>query len=546
MDASAEITRCICGHDELQTDDPDSDSGLFIQCDKCQVWQHAYCVGIGSSDVLPDDYSCEKCSPELHLVVVRPTGKTSKYIPLLEANAPRQKERPSRHSGSANPNGNSNNSNGNNGPNLANNVASSHKRRSTLNSRDSNYEEILKRVLEESANESGVQTTAGTGSDNESGHSSRSSRSSRGKKRGAKTAFEEEEDDGQEDDIQESNDRENQDDSSETNGQFKRKKVNGGNGIGTLVHTGKSQDEPDASTGAQEFESLKKNDDDEHSLKNEPFTEGSDAINNNDGVDGEEVAEEEDEEGTDDNFGRRSSSRSNSKRLSNKPLSGRRDRKRARTTASPPSNDEDDAASRSSSAKRASSRKRNSSEPVTEPTKLKAENDSAPEEIKSKELENETETAENDSPKKDRSSPARAGSTQPSQSRNHNDETESTPTTQTTIDKPSKPRIPQSKTTIVEMRKRVAAILEFIGRTQDERKQLYARRRRPDSRTGTSTPNTPIESEDTIDKSEISKVDEEEVNGLFGTQKISLEMMDGLTRKLLIWEQQFGRHGDKN
>lgn len=74
MDAPAEITRCICGHDELQTDDPDIDSGLFIQCDKCQVWQHGYCVGIGSDDSLPDDYACEKCRPELHLIVVRPSG----------------------------------------------------------------------------------------------------------------------------------------------------------------------------------------------------------------------------------------------------------------------------------------------------------------------------------------------------------------------------------------------------------------------------------------------------------------------------------------
>ncbi|KAK7202973.1 hypothetical protein BZA70DRAFT_284409 [Myxozyma melibiosi] len=90
------------------------------------------------------------------------------------------------------------------------------------------------------------------------------------------------------------------------------------------------------------------------------------------------------------------------------------------------------------------------------------------------------------------------------------------------------------------MRKRVAAILEFIGRTQidmateqDERKRLYELSRKPID--GRTTAAAVVEVE----------VGQEEVDGVFGTQKVSLEMMDGLTRKLLKWEQEFGRHGDR-
>ncbi|WLF81809.1 Histone deacetylase complex subunit [Lodderomyces elongisporus] len=78
-----EITRCICGQDELSQDriNPalahllkkefkiDIDQGLFIQCDKCSVWQHGYCVGLYENDDVPDKYWCEQCKPELHIIV---------------------------------------------------------------------------------------------------------------------------------------------------------------------------------------------------------------------------------------------------------------------------------------------------------------------------------------------------------------------------------------------------------------------------------------------------------------------------------------------
>lgn len=88
-----EITRCVCGEDELQAlmINPQMasvlqhqfliriDQGLFIQCDKCLVWQHGYCVGLFTNDEVPDKYVCEKCLPELHIIVSDSGTKGSLY-----------------------------------------------------------------------------------------------------------------------------------------------------------------------------------------------------------------------------------------------------------------------------------------------------------------------------------------------------------------------------------------------------------------------------------------------------------------------------------
>lgn len=83
-----EVTRCVCGNDELNTEAIDIDFqqllkeeynikidvGLFIQCDKCSVWQHGYCVGLFIDDDVPDKYWCEQCKPELHVLIPDPEG----------------------------------------------------------------------------------------------------------------------------------------------------------------------------------------------------------------------------------------------------------------------------------------------------------------------------------------------------------------------------------------------------------------------------------------------------------------------------------------
>ena len=71
-----EITRCICG----EVNPPEGDSGLYIQCESCSVWQHGFCVGIMEPEDVPDKYWCELCKPELHKI--SSSGKSSIYIPI--------------------------------------------------------------------------------------------------------------------------------------------------------------------------------------------------------------------------------------------------------------------------------------------------------------------------------------------------------------------------------------------------------------------------------------------------------------------------------
>ncbi|KAI0465082.1 hypothetical protein LJB42_000300 [Komagataella kurtzmanii] len=79
-DLDEEVTRCICGNEELNTDDSSVDTGFFIQCENCSVWQHGYCVGIKDTADSPEKYWCEQCKPELHALIEN--GTKSLYIPV--------------------------------------------------------------------------------------------------------------------------------------------------------------------------------------------------------------------------------------------------------------------------------------------------------------------------------------------------------------------------------------------------------------------------------------------------------------------------------
>ena len=80
-----EIVRCICSQSIYpgplasslrrypnQIDQATSISvengNFFIQCDRCRVWQHAGCVDIDYESLVPDQYCCEQCKPELHKI----------------------------------------------------------------------------------------------------------------------------------------------------------------------------------------------------------------------------------------------------------------------------------------------------------------------------------------------------------------------------------------------------------------------------------------------------------------------------------------------
>ncbi|ODQ64330.1 hypothetical protein NADFUDRAFT_83845 [Nadsonia fulvescens var. elongata DSM 6958] len=51
------IIRCIC--------DFSDDDGFTIQCERCNIWQHAVCVGINNENDVPEIYLCDKCHPRL-------------------------------------------------------------------------------------------------------------------------------------------------------------------------------------------------------------------------------------------------------------------------------------------------------------------------------------------------------------------------------------------------------------------------------------------------------------------------------------------------
>ncbi|KAK9460290.1 uncharacterized protein V1516DRAFT_625296 [Lipomyces oligophaga] len=366
MDTSAEITRCVCGHEELQTDDPDVDSGLFIQCDKCQVWQHFYCVGLRSDDEAPEDYACEKCRPELHLIVVRPTGRTSQYIPLIKDNALRELKESARNTTTTS-----------SSRRAASEAA--HKRRSTLNSRDSNYDEILRRVLEESTHDAGVASSSGGTSDSES-----------------------------------AGDGNNADD----------------------------------------------NDDDE--------------------------AQEH--------------HRHRRRRTTNESLSKRHQ-------DSEDSGDDDAGLNRDTKDVKLSSAAQKEEDEIDE------------EKDRDNEHEEEEEEEEFETTRRSR----KAQTTEDGEDSNGSGGAHGFTSNLMSGEKPSKPRAVQNKSSVADMRKRVAAILEFIGRVQldmaaeqDERRRLV------------STASAAMSE-----------------SGLAVEHERSIEMMDLLTRKLLLWEKEYGRYGER-
>ncbi|ODV88233.1 hypothetical protein CANARDRAFT_183242, partial [[Candida] arabinofermentans NRRL YB-2248] len=197
-----EVTRCTCNNDELiippnaGSEFDDIDTGFFIQCETCSVWQHGYCVGIRDEENAPEKYWCEQCKPELHDLFVDKYGFTrSRYNPHVEATRRNKRKRPTAVSKDtthtfATPSSTA-------GAHSASpstparedlkreRLLEEHERRKrtrgTLNSRDAEYELMLKKALEESAKESGVQPEElVVSSSNES--AARETRSARSKK----------------------------------------------------------------------------------------------------------------------------------------------------------------------------------------------------------------------------------------------------------------------------------------------------------------------------------------------------------------------------
>ncbi|MCJ1379558.1 hypothetical protein MMC17_002659 [Xylographa soralifera] len=102
-----DIIRCVCGqeeypglgmsarnafesatyHNRTSTSffavDPQHLGSLLIQCDDCKFWQHGNCVGVQNAASCPDQYFCEQCRPQYHLIKKASSAalKSSVYLP---------------------------------------------------------------------------------------------------------------------------------------------------------------------------------------------------------------------------------------------------------------------------------------------------------------------------------------------------------------------------------------------------------------------------------------------------------------------------------
>ncbi|KAI4276210.1 MAG: hypothetical protein LQ337_002650 [Flavoplaca oasis] len=171
-----EITRCVCGHQDypgmpIAPNDPargrskntndlgdavssvalqEDTGGLFIQCDVCKVWQHGGCVGIMDEATSPEEYFCEQCRKGLHTITLTATGQRySTYLPVQDISSPQPSQSPTLQNESPKKPKESRSS-------RTNAERSAGNRRSTMNSRDAAYYEAeqLRQAIEESKKES--------------------------------------------------------------------------------------------------------------------------------------------------------------------------------------------------------------------------------------------------------------------------------------------------------------------------------------------------------------------------------------------------------
>ncbi|KAL4872469.1 hypothetical protein BDV12DRAFT_162261 [Aspergillus spectabilis] len=132
----------------------------------------------------------------------------------------------------------------------------------------------------------------------------------------------------------------------------------------------------------------------------------------------------------------------------------------------------------------------------------------------------------------------------------------STPVNGTETGKPSRPRYVHQRTTMNEMKRRVAAILEFISRMQVEMAVAGESTTPPERSNGIGLQLIGEQLESILSKSaeetSADNADGSEVSSgiQLPTEKdfkdlSSLEMMDVLTRHLLKWQQEYGKFGER-
>lgn len=112
-----------------------------------------------------------------------------------------------------------------------------------------------------------------------------------------------------------------------------------------------------------------------------------------------------------------------------------------------------------------------------------------------------------------------------------------------------------SRTSMNDMKRRVAGILDFIGRTQVEMATevpLVPVSKSTSSPISKETLKTPLENQGLIKDGTRSQPEDQwqdAMNGEFDIDQFkhlgSLEMMEVLTRKLMKWQGEYGKYGEK-
>lgn len=592
-DQPAEVTRCICGHDELQLNNIHNksvDPDFFIQCDTCYVWQHGFCVGILNDEEAPEGYYCERCRPDYHVIVVRPSGKTSKYSPQDysadendDTHEPEKKEFPEDikssestippsststaplanttsainsspdHTSAVNhittPTSPGQHSRKSHTPDPKESLSSAEarreRRRLTLNSRDAAYEETLRRVLEESVND-GVPSPT-TPSKISSMLGDLTPTTSRKKSSQQQTDSQ-----SGSDEPSHTRPRRHERTSSAKPTRSSKSSASSYTGNGSInTNLSKAASVSSSSSSIQQPSTRKRN------------------------LDAAGIASEEDVRTS--SPVEKSSSRSRTSKPGGRSTSLSLSSRQAATatatqSAGTESNDNASVSGTASPSKRKRPRSRHATTNGGG-TSTRAKSG----------LSESLSTGTN------RSSATSAFGSVPSSS-----SASQYTSGMTYIDKPSKPRIPQARTSLFEMQKRVAAILEFIGRTrqdmdaeQADRKQLLALRMvrykslypnaiesqqqanlpPPSNNTQTAfedTPKIPTDTTNTpsttstIPKNNMSEdikagleipaehLQDPKFDCLFEAYKPSFELMDMLTQKLVLWEQKFGCYGSSS
>ena len=108
--------------------------------------------------------------------------------------------------------------------------------------------------------------------------------------------------------------------------------------------------------------------------------------------------------------------------------------------------------------------------------------------------------------------------------------------------------MPLSRTSLNDMKRRVAGILEYISHTQVDMAGSAAAvitksstsSSSPPNGTGSDKPGVPTETVVSAALSDLDAIDEQAFASLS-----SLEMMEVLTRRLIKWQNEYGKWGDK-